>query len=234
MFNYNTIVFVSLFAVLVGSVACHNVTPKQEIAAEQEDNINSNNNQNTMPVQKQDKWKFYFQESDNEAIMAQFEKANQIVLKNEHFDGKIEDASEYLNNWFILRYPKQKSKRPQVADKSDVLTPVYIVDLDAEKVISRDDVQAILPIYKNLLQGIIDNPTKQDRYIKRMVTLTSIVAFSHERYDNPTLEFVPATPDVATLRYDIQPTDSSIIYKHCELVINKDAVELHISEQPRE
>lgn len=244
--RYIVIIFVCLLAVLFGSAACHNAAAKQDTtAAEHENNLGTDNqknnqnstmpdNQNSMPAPKQNKWKFYFQESANPEIMKQFEKAHQIVLQSEHPEGKLEDASEHLNNWFILRYPKQDAKHPQATDISVSNAPVYIVNLDDGKMTARGDVQAILPIYQLLLQDILDNPTKKERYIKRMAVLTSIAAFGHERYNEPTLDFVPETPDTATLRYEINPTDSSIIQKHCELVINKNTVELHVSEQPQD
>lgn len=231
--HYYIILFVCLLTVYLN--ACHNVNSKQEITAKEREGMMSMEIHKTQNTKfNQNKWKFYFQESDNTEIMARFELAHKIVLQTEHPKGKIGDASEYLNNWFILRYPKQKSNYPQAVDKNKSDASVFIVDLDAGKVVARHDVQTIFPIYQQLLQNIIDNPTKQERYIKRMATLTSIVAFGHERYDNPELDFGLHITDVAKLRYEITPTDNSVIYKHCELVIHQNTVKLNVIEQPHE
>lgn len=180
------------------------------------------------------KWRFYFQEVTNAQIKAQFDEANQIVAQSGHPKGSLEDSSEHLGNWFILRYSGQPSESPQPEDESRENRPVFVVDMNGKRVMGGDDWQAVHPLYRRILQEIQANPARSERNVRRLASLTSIIAFGHERYADPKIETDPNDPKTATLQYDVNPTDSSIIVKHCRVQIKEASLSFLMTESPGE
>ena len=184
-------------------------------------------------------WRFYSADASDPTIKALFEEAQRIVKQTEHPKGKIESVSRHLGRWFIIEYP-DLDPNPNLMDETPNLSQIYLVDLQAKRLIPRNDWNAVLPLFQLILKDIHSYPAKQEVDIKMMAQITSIVAFGHQKYNNPlssedsqpVFKSDPQNPNAAALWYYIFPDHGMSDTKlHCVLKISETHIDFTTYER---
>lgn len=174
------------------------------------------------------KWTYYYKEKTDFELSRKYALADLIVADKFGTRGQYSDSSSRFGDWFIMRYNAMESEY-SVFDEDQPKRTVFLVDMAKKKLIDREDWGGATPLYLLLINAPLD-----DSLARRLTSLTSLIAFGHERYvdadeDNswgPTL--YQSDSGTIVLEYNVVLSGNSDSSAHCKLTIDDKSVEFQV------